>query len=160
MISWQRSILTCWNQFLDLSTDLWWFWYLSMGYLLIVYMEISDILCIIDWSIACSWGNFSFSNFRMKTFSVGQMSATDHSSWDIFFSIYLPFLLFVEVPNFLNLWDHKVGSSSELWYQSSLCFHVMNSFLYSFWGILYYSHIPCVFSEFLYADDCIVFKEN
>ena len=33
--------------------------------------------------------------------------------------LYLPFLHFVEVPNFLNLWDHKVGSSS-LSYDTSL----------------------------------------
>ena len=89
----------------------------------------------------------------LKTFSVGQVSAVDQPSWDIFFSIYLPFLLIVQVPNFLNLWDHKVGSSSELWYQSSVYFPIMNNMLYSFWGNLYYSHIPCVFSEFLYAYD-------
>ena len=102
--------------------------------------------------------NFSFSNSICENFLVGLVSTTDHSSTDFFSSIYASFLHFVQVPNFLNLWDHKVGSSSELWYQSSLHFLVMNSLLYSFWGIVYITVISLCIFWVLYEDDCITFN--
>jgi len=88
-------------------------------------------------------------------------SGTDVTYRSIFlrypFSIYL-LLLIVRVPNFLNLWDHKVGSSSRLWYQFSLYFPIMNSLLYPFWGMVYHTVTSlCIFGVFI-CRWCIIFK--
>ena len=97
-----KGNLTSWNQILGLSTDLWWFWYLFQRDICILKVEIyqifGDHLC---WSIAGSWGKFSFSNSELKTFSVGQMSMTDPFPGISSFLYISLFFSFVRVGSFL-----------------------------------------------------------
>ena len=107
---------------------------------------ISDILS--HWLPAVEWR--SVSETKMKAFSVGHMSATDLSSTDFLSSISTAFLHFVEVPNFLNLWDHKVGSCSELWYHFSQFDSCYEQPVYSSWGIVYITVISlCIVWVFI-----------
>ena len=84
---------------------------------------------------------FSFSNLRLKSFSVGQMSIANDISWDIF-----------------SLWDHKVGSSShccDTIFLVSFCYEQHSVFILM--HSILYSHPLCILWVFVYRW-CIVSK--
>ena len=159
-VSRQCKLRHDWNQILDPQYRLWWLWYLSRTHL--HYFE---------WDISNFWWSFMLIDCReleevqfhlllIEDFSVGQLSIRKCTPRKISIPIYASFLHFVKVPNFLNLWDHKVGSCSELWYHFFCIFcydqqHVVFLLRYS---ILLQSYL-CVLFEFSYADDCITFNE-
>ena len=93
--------------------------------------------------IAGRWRMISFSNSRLKSFSVGQMSTTEYTPWDIFFYISLSSTLF-RGSNFFK----KIGG---LWYQFSQCSSCYEQHTVFLLKHSYYTVILCVFSEFLCA---------
>ena len=101
----------------------------------------------------------------MKTFSVGHMSATDHSSTDFLSSISTAFLHFVEVPVFRENGHISVtpdfGSSLVLSItEIPFCFNILSHVNSSCRDNTYSSDLLGCFMFSIHASDCIVFQGN